>query len=81
LHKHRHRQAITNATELLQRTRLPLNRHPVGEPDALSQGCWPEPEVALNVNAKELGDLKLSDDQENAIVAFLKTLTDGYFTP
>jgi cytochrome c peroxidase len=40
--------------------------------------CWPEPEVADNVNAKELGKLNLTDDQIDAIVAFMKTLSDGY---
>jgi len=39
---------------------------------------WPAPEVPLNVNTGELGDLKLTPDQEQAIVAFLLTLTDGY---
>jgi cytochrome c peroxidase len=39
---------------------------------------WPPPEVSHNVNDEELGDLGLSDDEERAIVAFLKTLTDGY---
>ena len=45
---------------------------------ALAMNCWPAPEVAENVNDDELGDLKLTDDQEKAIVAFLKTLSDGY---
>ena len=40
--------------------------------------CWPPPEVSLNVNTEELGDLKLTDAEEDAIVAFLKTLTDGH---
>jgi len=48
------------------------------EADAISQGCWPEPEVDENVNDSELGNLKLTDKQEDAIVAFLKTLSDGY---
>ncbi|MDH3975401.1 MAG: cytochrome C [Deltaproteobacteria bacterium] len=39
---------------------------------------WPEPEVAENVNKDELGDLRLTDDEEWAIVEFLKTLSDGY---
>jgi cytochrome c peroxidase len=43
--------------------------------------CWPAPEVALNVNADELGDLKLTPRQEADLVAFLKTLTDGYAEP
>jgi cytochrome c peroxidase len=45
--------------------------------DAISQKCWPAPEVAANVNTSELGNLNLTDDQEKAIVAFLKTLSDG----
>lgn len=48
------------------------------EADALAQGCWPEPEIPENVNTKELGDLKLSDAEEDAIVAFMKTLSDGF---
>lgn len=48
------------------------------EADAMKQGCWPEPEVAQNVNTEELGNLKLTDAEEDAIVAFMKTLTDGY---
>ncbi len=39
---------------------------------------WPEPEVAENVNVDELGDLDLTAEEEAAIVAFMKTLTDGY---
>jgi cytochrome c peroxidase len=40
--------------------------------------CWPEPEYLPNENKKQLGNLHLSDQQENQIVAFLRTLTDGY---
>ena len=39
---------------------------------------WPPPEVAENVNHDELGDLGLSADEEAAIVAFMRTLSDGY---
>jgi cytochrome c peroxidase len=53
---------------------------------------WPEPEFpsgATMINpsglpngpANLVGNLGLSDQEENDIVAFLKTLTDGYFTP
>jgi len=51
------------------------------EADALALGCWPEPEVDENVNDDELGDLHLHDWQEDAIVEFLKTLSDGYMPP
>lgn len=39
---------------------------------------WPPPEVPENVNVDELGDLGLTPEEEAAIVAFMKTLTDGY---
>jgi cytochrome c peroxidase len=48
------------------------------EADALSQDCWPAPEVAENVNMDELGNLGLTLEEEDAIVAFLTTLSDGY---
>jgi len=41
-------------------------------------GMWPEPEVPMNVNSDELGNLGLTADEEAAIVAFLGTLTDGW---
>jgi cytochrome c peroxidase len=40
--------------------------------------CWPVAEYPLNVNTAELGKLGLSPDEEAALVAFLKTLSDGY---
>jgi cytochrome c peroxidase len=48
------------------------------ESDAVAQGCWPEPEVPETVNRKELGDLKLTAGEERALVAFLRTLSDGF---
>lgn len=39
---------------------------------------WPPPEVPENVNTDELGDLGLTLEEEDAIVAFMKTLSDGY---
>jgi cytochrome c peroxidase len=44
---------------------------------ALQNDCWPAPEVAENVNTAELGNLGLTPDEEAAIVAFLKTLSDS----
>lgn len=43
-----------------------------------SRNCWPVPEVADNLNKDELGNLGLSNDEEEAIVAFMKTLSDGW---
>lgn len=39
---------------------------------------WSPPEVMQNINIDELGNLGLTDEEEDAIVAFMKTLTDGY---
>ncbi len=39
---------------------------------------WPPPEVPENVNDEELGDLGLTAEEEAALVAFMKTLSDGY---
>ena len=39
---------------------------------------WPAGEVPETVNHDELGDLGLTDAEENDLVAFLKTLTDGW---
>jgi cytochrome c peroxidase len=40
--------------------------------------CWPSPEVDMNVNSDELGNLMLNADEEQALVDFMKTLSDGY---
>ena len=39
---------------------------------------WGKPEIDTNVNREELGDLKLTEHEVDALVAFMKTLTDGY---
>jgi cytochrome c peroxidase len=44
------------------------------EKDALSMGCWPAPEVAENVNTDELGNLGLTAEEEDALVAFMMIL-------
>jgi cytochrome c peroxidase len=44
----------------------------------VSGAGWPLPEVALNINTAEMGNLGLNHGEELAIVAFLSTLSDGY---
>ena len=39
---------------------------------------WPVPEVAETINREDLGNLGLSEADEQALVAFLLTLSDGY---
>ena len=41
---------------------------------------WPFPEVNANLD-QTIGHLGLTDIEENQIVLFLQTLTDGFFTP
>ena len=42
--------------------------------------CWPHPEVLNNIDMTT-GSLGLTDEEENQIVAFLQTLTDGFTRP
>jgi cytochrome c peroxidase len=42
--------------------------------------CWPSPEVPQNLDMT-VGSLGLTDTEENQIVAFLETLSDGYTKP
>jgi cytochrome c peroxidase len=39
------------------------------------------PEDSTNLNKRQLGNLKLTDQEEDALVSFLTTLTDGYKGP
>jgi len=40
--------------------------------------AWPPPEVAENINTDELGNLGLTNLEEDFIVLFMTTLSDGY---
>jgi hypothetical protein len=42
--------------------------------------CWPTPEVPNNIDMTS-GNLGLTDKEENQIVAFLETLSDGFTRP
>ncbi len=42
---------------------------------------WPAPEYAATMNTDELGDLGLTAEEEEALVVFMKTLSDGYVPP
>ena len=39
---------------------------------------WPAPESTHNMNTKFVGRLGLSDEEEDALVSFMQTLTDGF---
>lgn len=43
--------------------------------------CWPEPELGDNIDSNFVGDLGLTSAEEDAIVAFMLTLTDGATPP
>jgi|HubBroStandDraft_6_1064221.scaffolds.fasta_scaffold79917_3 cytochrome c peroxidase len=40
--------------------------------------CWPAPETMENLNKNQLGHLGLNEAEEDAIVAFMQTLSDGF---
>lgn len=42
--------------------------------------CWPMPEVPNNIDMTS-GNLGLTDEEENQIVAFMQTLSDGFTRP
>lgn len=59
-----------NTRDVLTRCKTPLDPQ-------VGTGCWAAPEVSANEDTT-IGKLGLSDREENLIVTFLKTLTDGY---
>jgi cytochrome c peroxidase len=59
---------------------LPPCPSDMADRQAKQANCWPQPEVADNVNIDELGNLGLTDAEEDAIVSFMETLSDGYRT-
>jgi len=50
----------------------------LNDTEALKRKCWPAPEIKRNENFDELGELNLSARERSDLVAFLKTLSDGY---
>ena len=48
------------------------------ESDAESQGCWPVAEMPETINVRDMGNLGMSEQDVDDIVAFLGTLTDGW---
>jgi cytochrome c peroxidase len=60
-------------------TRDVLPECAVGAPrGAWGVSCWPAPAVPENVNTRDMGKLGLAPGQEAAVVAFLRTLSDGF---
>jgi cytochrome c peroxidase len=51
------------------------------EKEALAQDCWPEPEVTANMTRGIVGNLGLTPEEEDALVAFMETLSDGFRVP
>ena len=56
-----------------------LPRCPQGSPGE-KVSCWPMPEVPATKDMT-FGNLGLTDGEEDQIVPFLQTLTDGFTTP
>jgi cytochrome c peroxidase len=76
-----HNGAFTTLKEVVRyyNTRDVLATCASGTPrTAWGVSCWPAPTVRDNLNVVDMGNLLLASFQEDAIVAFLKTLSDGY---
>lgn len=56
---------------------LPRCAGALSEKDAVAQHCWPAPEIEHGIDRASVGNLALSDDEEEALVAFLGTLSDA----
>lgn len=48
------------------------------EEEALANDCWPAPEFPDSAAGFVIGNLGLTDEEENALVAYMKTLTDKH---
>ena len=59
-------------------TRDVLPRCASGDSAGVGKTCWPAPEVSENLDQR-IGNLGLTEKEENQIVEFMQTLTDGYF--
>jgi len=76
-----HNGAFTSLLEVVRyyNTRDVLGTCAPGAPrSAWGVTCWPASTVRENLNTADMGNLQLNSVQENAIVAFLRTLSDGY---
>jgi hypothetical protein len=49
------------------------------ENDAHRQACWPPAETSANINQYGIGNLRLNANEVDDLVAFLGTLSDGYW--
>ena len=45
---------------------------------ALASARGPAPESTINMNTTKIGNLRLNNAEEDALVSFMRTLTDGY---
>jgi cytochrome c peroxidase len=61
-----------NTRDVLPRCADPL----ASEAEALAAKCWPVPQFEATMNKDELGNLKLTPEEEADLVAFLKVLDD-----
>jgi len=75
-----HNGAFANLEQIVHfyNTRDTLGWVPNNQDPGFAKSGWPDPEISQNVNHDELGNLGLNPDEEKAIVAFMKTLTDDY---
>jgi cytochrome c peroxidase len=52
------------------------NFDPDGSGPLTAAGCWPPPEFGQNMDTKQMGNLGLTTQDVNAIVAYMRAMTD-----
>ena len=72
VHFYNTRDLLTKCDELIP----PISN--ATEKEALANNCWPRPEFPATAAAGIIGNLGLSGAEEDALVAYMETLTDQH---
>jgi hypothetical protein len=60
------------------RDALPMCCPAVSPAIQAKESLWPAPESTVNMNTTKIGNLRLNNAEEDALVSFMRTLSDGY---
>ncbi|MGE5154727.1 MAG: cytochrome C, partial [Bdellovibrio bacteriovorus] len=46
---------------------------------AMASDCWPAPEVEANLEVARMGNLGMTEEEEDALVVWMEAMSDGYW--